>query len=111
MLGSASSTLESGERILIIKSDGSLLVHRPVGYEPVNWQPAGSIFHVNLNEGSVEIHGVRQKPRENVKATFTDMLMVSALRLDDSGEFLLYASEEDMHRAILLKAVASGGRL
>jgi RecB family endonuclease NucS len=29
--------------------------------------------------------------------------MVSALSLLDSGEFLLHASEEDMHRAVLLK--------
>jgi RecB family endonuclease NucS len=38
-----------------------------------------------------------------VKVTFTDVLMVSALSLNDSGEFQLYASEEDMHKAILLK--------
>ncbi len=103
-VGRASSTLELGERMLIIKSDGSLLVHRPVGYEPVNWQPAGSIFHVQVkDDGNLEIHAVRQKPRENVKITFTDVLMVSALSLDDSGEFLLFASEDDMHRAIILK--------
>ena len=103
-VGRASSTLEPGERILIIKADGSLLVHRPVGYEPVNWQPSGSIFHVQVkDESSLEVHAVRQKPRENVKITFTDVLMVSTLSLDDSGEFLLYASEEDMHKAILLK--------
>ena len=103
-VGRASSTLEPGERILIIKADGSLLVHRPVGYEPVNWQPSGSIFHVQVkDEGSLEIHAVRQKPRENVKITFTDVLMVSVLSLEDSGEFLLFASEDDMHRAILLK--------
>ncbi|HUK27893.1 MAG TPA: hypothetical protein VLV31_05680, partial [Candidatus Acidoferrales bacterium] len=34
--GRASSTLESGERILVVKEDGSVLVHRPTGYEPVN---------------------------------------------------------------------------
>jgi hypothetical protein len=103
-VGRASSTLEPGERILIIKADGSLLVHRPVGYEPVNWQPSGSIFHVQVkNESNLEVHAVRQKPREIVKITFTDVLMVSTLSLDDSGEFLLYASEEDMHKAILLK--------
>jgi hypothetical protein len=103
-VGRASSTLEPGERILIIKADGSLLVHRPVGYEPVNWPPAGGLFHVQVkDEGSLEVHSVRQKPRENVKINFSDVLMVSALNLDDSGEFLLYASEEDMHRAILLK--------
>jgi len=102
-VGRASSTLEFGERLLIIKSDGSLLVHRPVGYEPVNWQPAGSVFNVQVKGDEIEVHGVRQKPRENVKVTFNNVLLVSALSLNDSGEFLLNASEDDMHRAILLK--------
>jgi hypothetical protein len=101
--GRASSTLESGERILIIKADGSLLVHRPVGYEPVNWQPAGSIFHVQVKDDELEIRGIRQKPRESVRVTFDRVYMVSALDLSDSGDFLLHASEDDMHRAILLK--------
>lgn len=101
--GRAKSTLEMGERLLIIKEDGSLLVHRPVGYEPVNWQPAGSVFHVQGRNEELEVHGVRQKPRESVRVTFTTILMVSALDLRDSGNFLLHATEEDMHRAILLK--------
>ena len=102
-VGRASSTLEPGERILIIKQDGALLVHRPFGYEPVNWQPSGSLFHAENKGNTLEIHGVRQKPRENVKVTFSAVFMVSALNLADSGEFLLYASEEDMHKAVLLK--------
>ena len=101
--GRASSTLELGERLLIIKQDGALLVHRPVGYEPVNWQPSGCIFHVQNRDGGIEIHGIRQKPRENVKVKFDSIFMVSALSLKDSGEFLLSASEEDMHKAILVK--------
>jgi RecB family endonuclease NucS len=102
-VGRARSTLEPGERLLIIKSDGSLLVHRPVGYEPVNWQPAGSIFHVEIKNEGLEVHGIRQKPRENVRVTFDSIYLVSSLSLSDSGDFLLYASEDDMHRAILLK--------
>jgi RecB family endonuclease NucS len=90
--GRARSTLEPGERLLIIKEDGSLLVHRPVGYEPVNWQPAGSVFHVQTTEKSLEIHGIRQKPRESVRVTFDAIYMVSALSLADSGEFLLHAT-------------------
>lgn len=101
--GRANSTLESGERILIIKADGSLLVHRPVGYEPVNWQPSGSVFHTQTKGDQLEVHAIRQKPRENVKVTFDKIFMVSALSLNDSGEFLLHASEIDMHKAILLK--------
>lgn len=102
-VGRANSTLESGERLLIVKSDGSLLVHRPVGYEPVNWQPAGGVFHVQVKKEGLEVHGVRQKPRESVRAVFSEVFMVSALSLSDSGDFLLHASEDDMHRAILLK--------
>ncbi len=101
--GRATSTLENGERLLIIKSDGSLLVHRPVGYEPVNWQPAGGVFHAQIKGGELEVHGVRQKPRENVRVAFKEVFMVSALSLVDAGDFLLHASEDDMHRAILLK--------
>jgi endonuclease len=102
-LGRAKSTLELGERLLIIKEDGALLVHRPVGYEPVNWQPAGSVFHVQVKDAELEIHGIRQKPRESVKVSFRTVLMISALSLSDAGDFLLHATEDDMHRAILLK--------
>ncbi len=101
--GRASSKLESGERILIIKEDGSLLVHRSVGYEPVNWQPPGCIFHVQATDNILEIHAVRQKPVESVKVFFDKIHMVSASSLMDSGEFSLYASEEDMQKAILLE--------
>jgi RecB family endonuclease NucS len=101
--GRAKSTLEPGERILIIKEDGSLLVHRPVGYEPVNWQPPGSVFHVQTKINSIEVHSVRQEPRESVRVTFDEIFMVSSLGLVDSGEFSLHASEQDMHKAILLK--------
>ena len=80
-MGRAKSTLEPGERLLIIKEDGSLLVHRPVGYEPVNWQPSGSVFHVQTREGTLEVHAVRQKPRESVRVSFDVVFMVSSLSL------------------------------
>jgi hypothetical protein len=101
--GRASSKLEPGERILIIKEDGSLLVHRSIGYEPVNWQPPGCIFHVQVKNNVLEIRGVRRKPAESVKVFFDRIQMVSALSLVDSGEFALYASEEGMQKTILLK--------
>ena len=73
--GRAKSTLQPGERLLIIKEDGSLLVHRPTGYEPVNWQPPGSVFHVQTDTKELEIHGVRQKPRENVRVIFESIFL------------------------------------
>ena len=102
-VGRAKSKLEPGERILIVKKDGSLLVHRSIGYEPVNWQPPGCIFHTQAKGDLLEIHAIRQKPHESVKVLFDSVQLISALSLEDSGEFSLYASEEDMQKAILLK--------
>ncbi|NWG10913.1 endonuclease NucS [Candidatus Bathyarchaeota archaeon] len=100
-LGRAKSKLDPGERILMIKEDGSLLVHRSVSYEPVNWQPPGCIFHVQAKDNVLEIRAVRQKPAESVKVFFDNIQLISALSLVDSGKFSLYASEEDMQKAIL----------
>lgn len=101
--GRASSKLEPGERMVIFKEDGSVLVHRPVGYEPVNWQPPGCIFLVKASNKTLQIRAIRRKPSESVKIFFNKVYQVSVLSLIDKGEFSLYASEEDMQQAILLK--------
>lgn len=101
--GRARSKLEPGERILIVKEDGSLLVHRSVGYEPVNWQPPGCIFHAQAKDAQLEIRAVRQKPAESVRVFFDSVQLVSVLSLEDSGRFSLFASEEDMQKAVLSK--------
>lgn len=101
--GRASSKLEPGERIVMIKEDGSVLVHRPSGYEAVNWQPPGCIFHTSVKDNVLQINAIRRKPSESVKLFFDRIFLVSAQSLVDDGRFSLYASEEDMQRAILVE--------
>jgi hypothetical protein len=100
--GRASSKLESGERIVLLKEDGSVLVHRPVGYEPVNWQPPGCVFHVDHVGNSLRFKAVRRQPAESVIVSFDHVYLLAALNLSDKGEFALHASEEDMQKAVLL---------
>ncbi|RLI11088.1 endonuclease NucS [Candidatus Bathyarchaeota archaeon] len=99
--GRARSILNPGERILIIKEDGSVLVHRPRGYEPVNWQPPGCIFHFRLEGDLLFIKAVRRKPRETLKIFFDKIYLLAAMSLADKGEFFLHASEEEMQKAII----------
>jgi RecB family endonuclease NucS len=99
--GRASSKLEPGERIVMIKEDGSVLVHRPTGYEPVNWQPPGCIFQTSVKDDVLQIKAIRRKSSESVRLFFDRIFLVSAQSLVDVGRFSLYASEEDMQRAIL----------
>jgi len=100
--GRASSTLDWGERIVIVKADGSILVHRPTGYEPVNWQPQGCFFQVDVpSEGQLRIRAFRRQPREVVNIYFDRIRLIFSSRLDDSGEFYLHVSEEEMKDALL----------
>jgi len=101
--GRASSKLEPGERIVIFKEDGSVLVHRPVGYEPVNWQPPGCVFQASAVKNVLQIRAVRRKPHESVRISFDNVYLLSVLSLVDKGEFALHASEEDMQKAILME--------
>ena len=101
--GRASSKLEPGERIVMIKEDGSVLVHRPTGYEPVNWQPPGCLFQTRVTENVLQIRAIRSRPAESVKMFFNHIYSLSVLNLIDNGEFSLYASEEDMQKVILLE--------
>lgn len=99
--GRASSKLDLGDRIVVIKSDGSLLVHRPVGYEPVNWQPAGCHFQVEKINGEIKIRATRIQPRETVDIFFTKIYAITNAILVDVGEFVLHLSELDLKKAVL----------
>ena len=101
--GRASSKLGAGERIVLIKSDGSTLVHRPRDYAPVNWQPPGSLFRTRIKEGRLHIRVFRRKQHESLELIFDRVYLVAILHLIDLGEFHLYASEEDMRQAILIE--------
>lgn len=99
--GRASSKLDWGERLLIVKSDGSVMVHRPTGYEPVNWQPPGSVFQVEFEEGKLKIRAARLQPREVLNILFDKVFHVLAGDLRDEGEFSMYVTEVDMRKALM----------
>ncbi|MCX8175973.1 MAG: endonuclease NucS [Candidatus Bathyarchaeota archaeon] len=99
--GRASSTLEWGIRLIILKADGSVLVHRPVGYEPVNWQPPGSTLRVEFLENKLKLTAVRGQPKEILSIFFSQIYHILTSNLTDTGEFSLYVSELDMKKAIL----------
>jgi len=99
--GRASSTLTRGERIILIKSDGSIQIHRSKEVSPVNWQPPGCIFHIDITNEGLCLRAIRHKPRESVNIIFDKIFFVACFNLHDEGEFSLYASELDMQRAII----------
>jgi RecB family endonuclease NucS len=101
--GRASSTLSWGERMTIVKQDGSVLVHRPFGYEPVNWQPPKCMLKVSHEEsGELKVTVSRSQPKETVSIEFQEVTLLATGNLTDSGEFAMHVTEEQMKKAILV---------
>lgn len=99
--GRARSTLEPGERVVFIKEDKALLIHRGQGYKPVNWQPSSSYITISIDDDVLRIRSVRRKPHEVIDISFTDIEILLTFILKDDGEFSLYVSERDIQRVLI----------
>jgi len=100
--GRSASHLGEGDRLIIIKPDGAVLVHRPWGYSPVNWQPDSKILEVfteieHEHKKVVVIKSVRARPREVLLIRINKAYFVVAVQgLEDSAEFVEYLDEHQI---------------
>ncbi|MHA2059621.1 MAG: endonuclease NucS [Candidatus Ranarchaeia archaeon] len=94
--GRARSYLPSGERIIMLKPDGSLLIHTSKKYTPVNWQPPGCQFAVDLAENMITLTSKRRQPLETVRILISSIAFISRFTLHDDEVISVYGSESDM---------------
>jgi endonuclease len=101
--GRARSFLDWGERIIILKQDGALLVHQPVMREPVNWQPSGSKteFGIKNNQLIINSHLNKPKPPEKMKIYFRDIQTINVSCLKDNAKLILSGMETDFVNQII----------
>jgi RecB family endonuclease NucS len=99
--GRASSSLGPGDRLLVLKPDGSALVHTDEKRTPVNWQPPGCEHRASVRDGRLRIRSTRSSPAETLDVQFERVEQVSAMAVDDEGEFNLRGSEEDLRQHLL----------
>ncbi|MHA1993632.1 MAG: endonuclease NucS domain-containing protein [Candidatus Hodarchaeales archaeon] len=74
--GRIKSTLEKGERVLMIKKDGSILLHNVTGTRPVQWQKAKAgkiVFKHNVEKNILVMESYRPKTDESFFITFYDI--------------------------------------
>jgi endonuclease len=99
--GRAKSFLDSGDRIIIIKQDGNLLVHQPVKREPINWQPSGSITECIVKEDVLILKSRHHKPSEKMMISFTDIFLITVSSLKDTAELKIAGMESDVVKHII----------
>jgi RecB family endonuclease NucS len=99
--GRAASSLGPGDRHVMLKPDGSVLVHTDAGQQPVNWQPPGCSHEARLHEGRLRIHSERTTPAERLVVDFEAVGQVSVFAIQDAEELSLSGTEEDLRERIL----------
>ena len=98
--GRARSKLGSGDRMIIIKSDGSFMVHQNINLEPVNWQPPKSNCKATMKKGLIFLEGSRRTPPERLQVEIHGTYMASYFIGEDSKDLELTGYEEDMREMI-----------
>ena len=99
--GRARSFLDWGERIIMIKEDGNVIVHRPELREPVNWQPAGSNTDFKIEKDQLVLRSHHKKPPEKMKITFRKIKFLTITKLKDKAKLVLAGMETDVVNEII----------
>jgi len=94
--GRARSFLDWGDRLLVVKTDGTVMVHRPDGREPVNWQPAGSRVSFLERDGRFMVRAVHYGNREQMSVLFRHVEMMLVSVMEDQAELQLVGMEKDI---------------
>ncbi|PWI47890.1 hypothetical protein CEE45_09610 [Candidatus Heimdallarchaeota archaeon B3_Heim] len=84
--GRIKSTLEKGDRTLLIKKDGSILLHNATGTRPVQWQKAKAgkiVFTHNSEKKTLIMESYRPKTDESFFITFYTILFAAFLEISD----------------------------
>jgi RecB family endonuclease NucS len=99
--GRAKSYLDFGDRLVIVKKDGAVLVHQGETREPVNWQPPGTRPTYHSIDDSFVIRAQRTKARELMKIEFRRIDLLTMKELTDKAELQLAGMEEDIVKKIM----------
>ena len=101
--GRALSQLGSGERLIIIKPDGSFLVHQDKKVEPVNWQPPKSRTKIDIKNNKLFLESYRRTPKERLEVEIHKTEFASYTVANDYEEIELAGYEKDMGDMIMKK--------
>ena len=99
--GRAASTLGPGDRLVVLKPDGTALVHTDEGQQPVNWQPPGCTHSVRVEDETLVLRSERETPAELLVVTFERVDHVAVFDATDPSDLSLVGTEADLRERIL----------
>ncbi|WP_435335567.1 endonuclease NucS [Haloarchaeobius sp. TZWWS8] len=108
--GRSGGYLAPGDRLVVCKPDGTLLVHRPSGHKPVNWMPGGATIKVEIEDGDDEsapdaagaplLYARRSNPNEYLRVFLHEPYLLTRFDADDPADYRERGTEAEMHEYI-----------
>ncbi|KZX12390.1 endonuclease NucS [Methanobrevibacter oralis] len=101
--GRALSQLNWGERIILIKPDGSFLIHQERKVDPVNWQPPKSRTRSFIRNDKLILESHRRVPKELLSVEIRKIQFINYANVEDFEELEQAGYEKDMGDMIMDK--------
>jgi RecB family endonuclease NucS len=99
--GRASASLGEGRRLLVLKPDGTALVHTDEGHEPANWQPPGSQHRAAVRDGRLRVRATRESPDERLDVQFLTVDHLVVYPVSGRRSAAVAGTEADLKRRVL----------
>ncbi|MBE6493335.1 MAG: DUF91 domain-containing protein [Methanosphaera stadtmanae] len=94
--GRARSKLGKGDRLVLIKKDGTFAIHQELELDPVNWQAPGCKNNVSLNEDMIILTSKKIKPNEEIKVYLDEVYSATYYNILDTKELEIRGYEKHM---------------
>jgi endonuclease len=94
--GRAEAELELGERLIIVKSDNTILVHQPDGSTPINYMKSDSSISLSEGDNFFVIESYNSKNKDYLDILIYKIFDFNSRKLEDGKKLVLAGSEKDM---------------
>ncbi len=98
--GRAESFLDSGDRIIIIKRDNTLLVHQPQGNNPINYMKPGTTHNLVCEDKKLILKSNNLQLKESMSIEMERVYFFNTHKLEDGQDILIQGTEADMSNMI-----------
>jgi RecB family endonuclease NucS len=99
--GRASSFFGYSDCFIVIKPDGTFLIHQKDGRKPTNWQPPGCDFESGVVNDELFIIGTRDSEKERVELRCPEVYSVQSYDIAEPEEKEMFGTEKQMQTRIM----------
>ncbi|MDO8647628.1 MAG: endonuclease NucS [Candidatus Diapherotrites archaeon] len=97
--GRAASKLSEGDRMLLIKGDGSFAIHQNKLLRPVNYMMSASM-KTSQENGQLVVLAEKLKPKESLKVFFSSIDFCQCFEMHDIHDVRLFGSEKQLQELL-----------